>query len=232
MKGTAMGFKLDRAFFRPKGAVPAIDMPELGVEVFYLTEKTAAGERCTVKAFAGKRSKPDIYCRYRSAERAEVAVAEWIASLKGRVAEKAATKKAVAAWSHGLKAGDVFYCSWGYDQTNINYYEIVAVKGKAVEVLELQQQSEDTGYMTGKCVPIPGKYCEFADYESEASKAHKESRGYYLSKVPAPRRMIPQRGYNGEPTLSVYSFASAHLVKPVEVQGVKCFSPKGWTAYA
>ena len=44
--------------------------------------------------------------------------------------------------------------------------------------------------------------------------------------------MIPQRGYNGEPTLSVYSFASAHLVKPVEVQGVKCFSPKGWTAYA
>ena len=26
-----------------------------------------------------------------------------------------------------IKPGDVFYCSWGYDQTNVNFYSVERV---------------------------------------------------------------------------------------------------------
>jgi hypothetical protein len=31
----------------------------------------------------------------------------------------------------GIKVGQVFVSSWGYDQTNVNYYEVVELVGKA-----------------------------------------------------------------------------------------------------
>jgi hypothetical protein len=30
-----------------------------------------------------------------------------------------------------VKVGSIFVCSWGYDQTNIDFYEVVAKSGKA-----------------------------------------------------------------------------------------------------
>jgi hypothetical protein len=32
------------------------------------------------------------------------------------------------------KVGDLFYSSWGYDQTNIDFYQVVAMKGSTVTV--------------------------------------------------------------------------------------------------
>lgn len=38
-----------------------------------------------------------------------------------------------------VKVGDVFACSWGYDQTNVNYYEVVSVtpSGKSVKIIPI-----------------------------------------------------------------------------------------------
>lgn len=33
--------------------------------------------------------------------------------------------------NEGIKVGDFFYNSWGYDQTNIDYYKVVALVGKS-----------------------------------------------------------------------------------------------------
>lgn len=39
----------------------------------------------------------------------------------------------------GVKVGDVFYRSWGYDQTNINYYIVTALtkSGKSAKIAEI-----------------------------------------------------------------------------------------------
>ena len=45
-----------------------------------------------------------------------------------------ATKKAEKAEKvnkYGVKVGDVFYMNWGYEQTNIDYFQVVALVGEA-----------------------------------------------------------------------------------------------------
>ena len=216
----------DRAFYRPAGIAAAIIDEALGIEVYYESDRIAI-------AFAGKRAKPDFYTRFATQARRDEYVAQWIDGIKAAAARKIERRREAAEWQHGCQVGDIFRASWGYDQTNIDYWEIVAVKGKAVEVLKISQQSEDTGWLQGDCVPAPGRYLEEPDYTSAESIAHHERTGRYLTQVPKPRRMVPQRGYNGEPVLSVYSFAHARLHKPQEVApGVKVFAPDHWTAYA
>lgn len=34
-----------------------------------------------------------------------------------------------------MKAGDIYYASWGYDQTNVDYYKVAAVHGKTMATL-------------------------------------------------------------------------------------------------
>lgn len=35
----------------------------------------------------------------------------------------------------GIKVGDIFYTSWGYEQTNIDFFQVVALKGKTQVVI-------------------------------------------------------------------------------------------------
>lgn len=42
----------------------------------------------------------------------------------------------VTATAHAVKVGDFFYASWGYDQTNIDFYKVVGFtpSGKSVRI--------------------------------------------------------------------------------------------------
>ena len=62
-----------------------------------------------------------------------------------------------------IKVGDVFYYAWGYEQTNINFFQVVEVSGSFVKVREIEQDitewSERGDY--GKCVGIKDAFkCE------------------------------------------------------------------------
>lgn len=60
-----------------------------------------------------------------------------------------------------VKVGDIFTYSWGYDQTNVDYYEVVGVtpSGKSVRVRQIaERETYDAHMMTGTSVPVPGKY--------------------------------------------------------------------------
>ena len=49
--------------------------------------------------------------------------------------------------------GKVFQSSWGYDQTNVNFYQVVSLKGKkTVEVREINNDFTATGDMTGTVI--------------------------------------------------------------------------------
>jgi hypothetical protein len=52
-----------------------------------------------------------------------------------------------------VKVGDVFVSSWGYDQTNIDYYIVRSVKKASVVISPLGQTRNYTGSMQGECVP-------------------------------------------------------------------------------
>ncbi len=76
-------------------------------------------------------------------EKSEEKRAEYLA------ARKQQQNESVAA----LKVGDIFYTSWGYDQTNIDFFKIVKISGKRITVKELRQSTTATGFDCGDCVP-------------------------------------------------------------------------------
>ena len=54
-----------------------------------------------------------------------------------------------------VNVGDIFVCSWGYDQTNIDYYKVLEVKNKSVVIVSIGQTRTYTGHMQGECTPVP-----------------------------------------------------------------------------
>lgn len=159
-------------------------------------------------AYGGKRSNADWYIGFKSEERLQQYLADWLETLRQREARKAATKAERKA-PHDVKVGDVFRCSWGYDQTNVDYWEVVTLKGKRqVEVRRIAADCETSGLDTGKCVPVPGRYIGEAETK--------------LIQV-----------WGGTPYFKAYSFASASRKVPLaEVAGVRVWAPDSWTSYA
>lgn len=58
----------------------------------------------------------------------------------------------------GVKVGDIFYSSWGYDQTNVNFYEVTGLTGASVKVREVAQRVERSTPPQDYVVPVPGQY--------------------------------------------------------------------------
>ena len=69
---------------------------------------------------------------------------------------------ATATIAHPFKVGDIFVNSWGYDQTNIDFYEVVAVTAKSIRLARIAKGSVDgtEGFMTDKVVALPGQFVE------------------------------------------------------------------------
>ncbi|EGK1133436.1 hypothetical protein ION14_004512 [Salmonella enterica] len=54
-----------------------------------------------------------------------------------------------------VSVGDVFVSSWGYEQTNVTFYQVLSVHGKkTVIVREIRANSEYTDSMVGFKTPV------------------------------------------------------------------------------
>lgn len=52
-----------------------------------------------------------------------------------------------------IKEGTVLYSSWGYEQTNINFYLVISRKNSTVTLQEIGQDREYEGQDHGTCTP-------------------------------------------------------------------------------
>ena len=55
-----------------------------------------------------------------------------------------------------LKEGDILYTSWGWEQTNVGFYQVIRVINKKIVVRKIAKDYEETQYMAGFSTPIPG----------------------------------------------------------------------------
>jgi hypothetical protein len=122
--------KLSRDFYIPKGAQKVA--MKSGGAVFYLYEQN--GAPCA-RCFIGKAAKPAWAYKYSSAEKRAEAIQRQIAAVQAREVEKA-ERKAKANAPHGWEVGLILVASWGYDQTNVDFYEVVEVLGKSMVRIE------------------------------------------------------------------------------------------------
>ena len=59
-----------------------------------------------------------------------------------------------------LVVGSIIYASWGWEQTNVEFAEVVSVNpsGKTVMVRDISKRIEESGFMSGNAFPIPGRF--------------------------------------------------------------------------
>lgn len=86
------------------------------------------GKPCAM-VFGGRRSKPDWQFRFFSNDHRDQKIAEWLDNQRSRASYTAKRRKERSK-PHGFKPGQLFYISWGYDQTNIDYYMLTETRGK------------------------------------------------------------------------------------------------------
>ena len=112
--------------------------------------------KVSVKAWrAGKSAKPSFYYLFKNEANAEKHCREWLESQKKwqtikdtERAEKQAKRATLKASDHWA-VGDVAYTSWGYDQTNVEYFQVVRLLPKSVIVRQVAVNSSDFGGPTG-----------------------------------------------------------------------------------
>lgn len=67
-------------------------------------------------------------------------------------------KQAPTCDQFGVKVGDVWYSSWGCEQTNIDYYEVTKTTKCSVWLTPIAQRDEEDGWCSGTTTPRPGHY--------------------------------------------------------------------------
>lgn len=105
---------------------------------------------------------------------------EAVQHLEDQPAQLLEAQPAKAAPAHGVKVGDLFCISWGYEQTNNDFFQVVALVGKqsvrvrqvspeVVERIPCGHMSEDVRYK----VPEPGEMlpaCTFSVFIKDDEK--------------------------------------------------------------
>jgi hypothetical protein len=57
------------------------------------------------------------------------------------------------ATTTNIQIGDIWYDSWGYDQTNVGFYKVVNKTGHTVTLIELEKGYKAETWGSGKVVP-------------------------------------------------------------------------------
>jgi hypothetical protein len=139
-----------------------------------------AGRPCAM-IFYGAQAKPVANFHYRSEADRERSVRTYFENRQAaqqRVAERRGERK---AFVHAVQLGDIYRTCWGYDQTNVEFFEVTALVGKKmVELREIATVTRGDGQGSERCVPQSGAYL--------APRHESDDRG-----VPI-RRLIQEHG--------------------------------------
>jgi len=199
----------DREFFIPESYKLLAESHALGFAAYGANEP-----RPVALIFSGKSNKPRAHYRFATIEKRDAYISEELSKLEKAAADKLERREKIKQLSaaHDVKAGDVFRCSWGYDQTNIDFYQVLSVSGQMAKISQIRDISEDSRecFMQGESIPAPNQFI-----------------GKILNKK------IQRYSEDSEPYFRINSFSSARRFKPVAViEGKAIYKPSEWTAYA
>jgi hypothetical protein len=194
---------------RIAGASYEVVFEDSALGVLVLLHRMTSGRVCLL-SFAGRRCKPDVHYSFKDAEKAKEYQDRWyagvVASAQRKAKNKAETAAATSQPQTALVVGDVLVASWGYEQTNYDYYQVTRLVGaRSVEIRELAQQTDTTGFLQGDCVPVKNKF--------------------------AGEPMVKRVNTQGSVKVRDWGvWASKHFSQ--KVGGVEVFKPNHYTAYA
>ena len=119
-------------------------------------------DRCYLKIWRGKATKPMCNYYFKSMELREKYIKDAIEGENKRQTEKEKrnlARKGSPEQLDQVKPGTIFCSSWGYDQTNIDFYQVISVKGQFAVIREIGQiMLEQTGFMSENVIADPDSF--------------------------------------------------------------------------
>ena len=114
-------------------------------------------------------------------------------------------------FNDGADVDDILVCSWGYDQTNVDYYKVVRRTKASAWIVPIGQKMVpgSEGFMSETVLPDPDKILghEFQPFEDEPD-VDRCVRCFKHAREHGPR-LHRVRLYNGEAVLRMTSYSSA-----------------------
>lgn len=111
------------------------------------------GNRFLVRAYGGKRNTPDINETWREQASAEQRAHAWLDGLAQHEARKA-QRRAERNQAHDVPVGAIFVNSWGYEQTNVDFYQVVSTTEHTVTLRQIRGDYKATGIDRGYSTPV------------------------------------------------------------------------------
>ncbi len=111
--------------------------------------------------FGGRRQRPDFNYRFKDEEQARTYIRKYFDGQREIARMKAQQRKEQREFTTSLVVGDILYTSWGYDQTNVEWFQVLEVKpsGKTVVIREICGENiDDAGWMCGYTMPLKSRF--------------------------------------------------------------------------
>lgn len=97
-------------------------------------------------------------------------------NLKIKNREEKLKKKREVLEKSPVNVGDIFYSSWGYDQNNIDYYQVVAINKNTVVVRENSRKRVDNN---GHIAPIKDHFIGTETYTCRLNVSGYDNKPYF-----------------------------------------------------
>lgn len=147
---------MTREFYIPKGSK---EIKAAKTDAVAYVEDWECGTKYTAMVFGGKRSKYDKYYGFKTKEARDDYVIKYFTDQENLALSKkkwAEDKKAQAEENQAnYQVGDILVSSWGYDQTNIDYYQVIERTAKMATIQKICKEFLDSGYPSeDKVIPL------------------------------------------------------------------------------
>ncbi|MCC6155695.1 MAG: hypothetical protein IT367_18135 [Candidatus Hydrogenedentes bacterium] len=107
-------------------------------------------------------------------------MADLIAKETRRKQNAEAKRTARETFANPYKPGDIFVNSWGWEQTNIDFYECVAVGKCSLTLRPIAANVTETQSMAGHATPRPGHFTGEAFKKNIQVYAHNGKPAHYI----------------------------------------------------
>ena len=145
-----------------------------------------------------RKKKAIRYTSYRSESQRDNEIQKTIKFYSQVEEEAKREREERATFNHGLQEGDFLVASWGYDQTNVDFYQVIkVVTGKTVILRNVDNKIVRSSGSSDYVIPIKNQWARF----SKALKKRVDTNGY--AKIDSSRYA---KKWDGKPEYQTSSY--------------------------
>lgn len=119
-------------------------------------------DKMIATAFSGKKATPDWTYRFKDERQRRKYIQDYFVKCKQaqelKIERAAARINKKREFFASIKEGDIFVDSWGYDQTNVDYYVVTKKLRASIKIRQIGKNVEYGEYGSNKVTPNPFKY--------------------------------------------------------------------------